>query len=198
MTNARRSYPEYKSGIISSSMIFHIFWSKIFPCIIVGAFLIPSLVTIFTGKGSLLVNSQTLGIASAWVLVRYTFMSQLHKGKKFLIQIFNASLLLYILDQITLQKGWALNYAIPGLIMVSTLAMLCVVYKNKKLWSDYAVYLLTLIFLGFLPFGLYFVKATKLFWPGAVSAGFALIVLIIVYFFLDKNFKSFFNRRLHF
>jgi hypothetical protein len=197
-SSERSSYPKYETGGLNTALALSVFWTKVFPCILVGAFLIPSLLTIITGEGNLWVNSQTLGIASAWVLVRYTLMSQMHKGKKFLLQIANISLALFIIDKITNQKGWALNYAIPVLLIASTLAMLFVVYKNKRLWSDYAVYLLTLIFLGFFPCFLYVINVTRLLWPSALAAGFAAAALIAIYGFLDKKFLSFFHRRLHF
>lgn len=164
----------------------------------IGIFLIPSLVILLTGREDFWMYRQTLGIASAWVLVRYTFLSKMHRGKKFLLQIANLSLVLFIIDHAGSAGGWSVNYAIPFLLLCSSMVMLYVVYKHKKLWSDYAVYVMSLILLSFLPCFLYVIRVSSLLWPSAVSAGTALTTLIVIYGFLDKNFRSYFNRRLHF
>lgn len=192
------SYPKYDSKGVRAAWAMSIFWTKILPCIVIGAFLMPSLIKAFTGRGHLLLSAETLGIAIAWIMVRYTFMSRMHLGKKFLLQMANVSVGLYLIDQLTGGLGWALNYVIPLMLTLSNLAMMVVVYKNKKLWNDYAVYLITLIVLGFLPGTLYLVKVNSLLWPSAIAAGFALMTIIAVYGFLDKSFKSYFHRRLHF
>ncbi len=201
LTNTRlsvpRSYPAYALHN-KSSYYFQLFWKTLVPLMFIGAFLIPSLITLLTGEGDLWLNRETLGIASAWVLVRYTFLSRMHMGKKFLLQIMNISLALFIFDHVGEARGWSVNYVIPFMLICSTLAMMYIVYKRKRLWSDYAVYVMTLIFLGFLPSFLYLIRVTSLLWPSAAAAGFAIVSLIAVYFFLDKNFRSYFNRRLHF
>ncbi len=190
-------YPNYqkKSDLLNN---FNFFIRRILPILLIGVFLVPTVLTIITGEGDLWLNGETLGIGFAWVFIRYTWLSRLHLGKKFLIQLTNISLLLYLIDNLTGNQGWALDYVIPLLLMLSSLSLLTLVYRRHRLWSDYTAYVLTLLFLGFLPCGLYVLSFTSRLWPSLLSALVNLAALIMVYLFLDKGFRSQFNRRLHF
>jgi hypothetical protein len=174
------------------------FVRRVLPVLLIAFFLAPTLLTLITGKGDVWLDGETLATGFAWVLIRYTWMSRLHLGKKFLIQLANVSLLLYLVDNLTGCQGWALDYAIPLLLTLSSLSLLTLVYRRRRLWSDYAGYVLALLFLGFLPWGLYLLSFSSRLWPSLLSAAANLAAFVAVYFFLDKGFRSHFNRRLHF
>lgn len=132
------------------------------------------------------------------LLINNTILSKMSTGSKILIQILGVSGLLLMIDLLSGFHRWSVNIVMPFLIIVGTFLITVIVLKKKMLWNEYVGYIITMIFLGFLPVLLYLSGVANQLWASAVSALYSFLTLIGMLFFANKKFKNEMTRRFHF
>ncbi len=157
----------------------------------------------------ILINLLT-GIANPWflyvagpiiyfqILINNTIFSKTSVGSRILIQIAGVSGLALIIDLLSDFHRWSVNIVIPFLIIVGTSLITLIVLKKQMLWNEYVGYIITMIFLGFVPVLLYLSGVATQLWASAVSALYSFLTIIGMLLFANEKFKNEMTRRFHF
>lgn len=118
-----------------------------------------------------------------YVLIRNTILAKSEIAAKTLFQAVLMSLFLYSIDYFaTDNKMWSLKYAIPFLLVASTLLLTILAVSNKRKWRDFTLSVLFMALVGFVPFVLYLVKVIDVFWPSLIAfllSGFTVIGMLL-------------------
>lgn len=134
----------------------------------------------------------------AWLCIKHTLMSKSHFGGKVIVQLLGLSGMLLWINVVADTNYWSTGYVIPFLMMAATFLITVICSTKKMRWREFAGYLLTLIFLGFLPLLLYAVGLSHVLWTAAAAALYALLTFGGMCLLADKGFRQEMKRRLHF
>lgn len=135
-----------------------------------------------------------------WILFKSTILSKKPIAKKLIIQMIFISLVVAIIDfasNKTIINGWSVSYVIPALSFATTIANIIVVMIKRMKYSDYILYFLGTIFLGFVPFILYLFNITNILWPSLSAACLSIITILGMIIFGDRHTKDEIKKRLH-
>lgn len=146
-----------------------------------------------------------VGVPYAWLSVRYVILSKGNVPTKIFSESF-ATILLVILVEIIikLMSGidetslWSINYVVPSILMLTSLALFTVSTIIKKFYCDSIMYLFVLSLFE----GIYFLlfKVTSLIyvnWMGYACGGVALAILFAMFIFHFDDTKEEFIKRFH-
>lgn len=137
------------------------------------------------------------GVIYLWILIRSTILSKNNIAMKLVVQNITSSLLVYLIDYLSGSVGWSLNYVIPALSVAATFSIVIILMIKYIKYSDYILYLVSSICLGFVPLGLYFFKLSTILWPSLASAAFSFVVILGMIVFADRETKSELKKRFH-
>lgn len=132
------------------------------------------------------------------LLIHSTILSNSHVGTKILLQILGISNMLFIIDFLSGYYRWSVNVIIPFLVIMGTFLITIILIKKRMLWNEYIGYVITMIFLGFIPAVLYLIGIANIIWPSAVSALYALLTTVGMLMFSNKKFRNEIEGRFHF
>lgn len=98
----------------------------------------------------------TLVLVYVNVLMRLTVKGKSGYQFKTICTAFIGIAVLYGIDILTGNHGWALNYVYPGLIMAMDVTILILMIVNRRNWQSYLMTQLIVILLSLVPLFLYF------------------------------------------
>lgn len=91
------------------------------------------------------------GILYTWIVVIYSIKKNENIAGHVLLQIIVLSILMIYIDYILGEKGWAINIAIPIMIMIANLIMLVLTIVSYKKYMKYAIYQLIIVLASMVP-----------------------------------------------
>ena len=190
-----RWYPVYSMTDMPPQVNFA---KKVFSFISIAVVSICILINMLSG----IKNPWSLYVAGPIIylqlLISNTILSKMSAGSKILLQISGVSGLLLMIDLLSGFHRWSVNIIMPFLIIVGTFLITVIIIKKQMLWNEYVGYIITMIFLGFLPVLLYLSGVATQLWASAVSALYSFLTLIGMLLFANKKFKNEMTRRFHF
>lgn len=187
-------YPKYKSKIFKYNLFFRslVFFS------IIGIF-VSVVVNVLTYRDnpnpwSIIVIS---GLLYFWILLRSTVRREGNIPRQLMVQSLTLSLLLYIIDLLSGNIGWSLNYVIPFLSMSSLLSIISILLGNTLKFNDYVSALFAAAILGFIPFILWLFQVVEELWPSLAAASLSFSTIIGMFIFAGRNIKEELKKRFH-
>ena len=139
----------------------------------------------------------SLAVPISWILLRSTIMSKKNIAGRLLIQMIAVSLLCIGIEKQSHSSGWALDYVVPFLCIVTILAILIIIFSKQMFYSDYLLYLLLAIIISFVPMILYLFKQINILWPSIAAASVAIMAALGMILFADRATKDELKKRFH-
>lgn len=173
---------------------------RILAFILIVSSLISLLINLIYNKDNLWSFYIIGGSIYLWILFKSTILSKTPIAKKLIIQMIVISLVVALIDYVSDKKlinGWSVSYVIPVLSFVTTVANIIVIMIKRMKYSDYILYFLGTIFLGFVPMILYLLKVTNILWPSLSAACLSLVTIIGMIVFGDRQTKDEIKKRFH-
>jgi len=138
-----------------------------------------------------------ISVIYSWILLRSTIMSKKNIAGRLLIQMIAVSLLCIGIEKQSHSSGWALDYVVPFLCIVTILAILIIIFSKQMFYSDYLLYLLLAIIISFVPMILYLFKQINILWPSIAAASVAIMAALGMILFADRATKDELKKRFH-
>lgn len=91
------------------------------------------------------------GILYSWITVIYSIRKNVNIAGHVLLQTIALSILTVYIDYKLGRKGWAINIAIPIMIMIANITMLVLTIVSYKKYMKYAFYQLIIVLFSMLP-----------------------------------------------
>lgn len=91
------------------------------------------------------------GIIYTWITVIYSVNRNVNIGSSVTLQFIIISLLTLFIDYIFDYRGWAINLAIPIIIIVANVTMLILTIVSVNRYYKYAIYQLIIFLLSLIP-----------------------------------------------
>ncbi len=91
------------------------------------------------------------GIVYIWVTVLYAINKNINIAGHVLVQTIAISILSIYIDYMLGFRGWAINIAIPILIIISNITMLVLTIVSHKKYIKYAIYQLVIVIFSMIP-----------------------------------------------
>lgn len=91
------------------------------------------------------------GILYSWITVIYSVRKNVNIAGHVLLQTIAISVLTIYIDYKLGMKGWAINIAIPIIIMIANVTMLVLTIVSYKKYIKYAIYQLIIVIFSMLP-----------------------------------------------
>lgn len=91
------------------------------------------------------------GILYSWITVIYSVRKNVNIAGHVLLQTISISVLTIYIDYKLGMKGWAINIAIPIMIMIANVTMLVLTIVSYKKYIKYAIYQLIIVIFSMLP-----------------------------------------------
>ena len=92
-----------------------------------------------------------VGIIYSWITVMYSVNRNVNIASSVVLQIVAISLLNLCIDFAIGYQGWAINLAIPIIIMIANITMLLLTIISHKKYIRYAIYQLIIVLFSMLP-----------------------------------------------
>lgn len=131
------------------------------------------------------------------VTMRYFLMSHVNLGFQIKIQIIGALLLLLLIDYMTGYKGWSVDYAIPGTILLANTIMIFLTIKNPINWQSYFMCQFTLTIFSVIPIILWAVGLIGHLVMAMMTFILSSLILLVVVILYGRNVKDELIRRFH-
>ena len=140
-----------------------------------------------------------VGIIYSWITVIYSIHRNINIASSVMIQFIAISVLTLCIDYILGYSGWAINLAIPIIIMVANTTILVLTVVSVRRYYKYAIYQLIIFVFSIVPLIIY------LFFDGIItipiftiiSSSIAIITFIIALALCGGSIIEELNRRLH-
>ncbi len=200
-TTKMEDYQKYKETKQNSHTV-----RKIFIFLSLIAIFVCSLVNGLTFSGSLWSLIVIGGIIYLWVLIRITIMSRQNIALKLFLQAVAIGIILLFIQVQNNNIHWLMPYALPFLMVATTLAITLLIFIKIMRYRDYMLYLIMVALLGIIPIILVFIETTQylfevdgklIIWPSIVSCSYAVFTLIGMFLFGDRATKTEFIKRFH-
>lgn len=165
-------------------------------CTVAGAAVCVAVNLIFPADGwwSLFVIG---GVCSFWISFLLILKKRKNIPKTLLWQVGILSLLAWVWDHFTGNRGWALNYVFPILCTGAMVAMFVVAKARRLNIQSYIMYLILDCVIGILPFILLVTGKVHVIIPSAVCFASTIIFLAELFLFEGKAFCAEIQRRFH-
>lgn len=189
------SYPPYEPVVRKRNIFLRIL---LFICLVGSS--ISVVVNLLNYNGQLWSLDVIVGAIYIWILFKSTILSKRPIAGKLVIQMIFISLVLGVIDYVsnkTLINSWAISYAIPALSIATTISIIIVLLIKRMRYSDYVLYFIETIFLGFVPLVFYLFKLTNILWPSLSAAGLSLVTILGMIIFADRQTKDELKKRFH-
>lgn len=188
-------YPNLDSNIVLISRYNFIFRLMLFISVVVATTCF--FINLLTWSGLLWSLIIVLGIILSWEIVAFLILGKKNSGFKVVCNMIVLPLLLVAADLITGWHQWSVNIVMPLIISASTLTITIILYKKRTKWREYMIYQLIITINGFIPVILYLCGFIKKFWPVGISLLYAVITIIGIWIFADKQLKNELQKRFH-
>ncbi len=187
-------YPEYNDIVTHKSALRNV---PLF--VTVTASLICIYINFFTHEEgdaiwSIVVSASLIFSTAVFSVVKST-------SKRFGAKIFEnlilVSVFIFIIDLSFGMSFWSTNYVFPYLIIGTSLYLMFLAIRSKRLFSEYFGYIISVTILGITPIPIYLFGFSNLPWGMFVSVISSAIIALGLYFFADKTFKEEIKKRFH-
>jgi hypothetical protein len=106
--------------------------------------------------------------------------------------------LIFAIDFLTGNRGWAVDYVVPFLIISGSAAISILSIIQPFKYTEYLIYLLITALLGLIPLAMLISGVAKVFWPNAICVLYSLLTVLGVAFFTGRRFRLEIKKKLHF
>lgn len=139
------------------------------------------------------------GILYTWITVMYSINRNVNIASSVVVQTIAISALTLCIDFILGYQGWAINIAIPIIIMVANVTILVLTIVSVRRYYKYAIYQLIISALSFIPLILFWIWDDVITKPifTTISSSIAAFTLIMSLILCGKNIVEELDRRLH-
>ena len=140
-----------------------------------------------------------VGIVYSWITVIYSLHRNVNIASNVMIQFFAISALTLCVDYIMGYGGWAINLAIPIIIMVANITILVLTIVSVHRYYKYAVYQLIIFVFSMIPLIIYFAFdeiITRAIFT-IIASSIAILTFAISLILCGENILEELNRRLH-
>ena len=195
------SYESYKESPYKNHTV-----RKIFLFISLIAIFVCVLVNFLTFSGSFWSLFVVGGIFYLWILIRFTIMSRQNIALKLLLQAIGIGLILFFIQIENRSVHWLMPYALPFMMVATTLAITLLIFIKIMRYKDYMLYLIMVALLGIIPLILCFVETTQylfmvgdklIIWPSIVCCSYAGFTILGMFVFGERATKAEFIKRFH-
>lgn len=166
-----------------------------FSLLVIGS--VSIFVNYITFKGNYWSVIVLAGIAYCLFTVSYTVMHRTNLGAKVIWQAIGIIVLTFIVDIVTGYSGWAIRYAVPGLLLLADLTLVIMMIVNSAHWQGYFMCQIVVTLLSIVPLvaaALGFVDNMLI---AVITCGISLLVLAGIIIFWDRRVKNELKRRFH-
>lgn len=138
-----------------------------------------------------------IGVFYILVSLSHTILSASHIGGKITAQVISLTIVLLVIDFLSGDMQWSVNYAVPFLIIAGILVISVIILKVRLKWTGYLSFLLIMIALGFLPLVFYLSGLATVLWPSIIAGVFAVTIFTLLLLFANRTFMTQLGRRFH-
>jgi hypothetical protein len=132
-----------------------------------------------------------------WVTIGTAIRKHTRIGFNILIQAISLSALLIIIDYFAGNNHWALNYAVPLLLVTAMLSITIIIIVKRIALNRFILYFFLIALLGFIPVILLAFNVVTVAWPSIASAFYSAISLVSIFIFADNATKIELKKRFH-
>ena len=139
------------------------------------------------------------GIIYAWITAMYSIHRNVNIGSSVTLQFIIISILTIVIDLIFDYKGWAINIAIPIIIIIANVTMLVLTICSVNRYYKYAIYQLIIFAFSMIPLVIYFVFDNVITMPvlTIISSSITLFTFVMSIILCGRNIVEELDRRLH-
>lgn len=137
------------------------------------------------------------GIIFFWIFMTVGIFSKHNIAFKLFVLTMATIGFVYMIDALSEQEGWALNYVMPLLLFSCNIAISLIILVKRINYRDYISYLLLIVLLSILPIALILLDIITITWPSILSIAFAIFILLFIIFFFPKSIKDEIKKRFH-
>ena len=113
------------------------------------------------------------------------------------LQIVLTSFLLFAIDYFNGMRGWSLEWAIPGIILLGDLIVAVLMLINRSRWQSYLLLLLLLAIFSFILIILYLCGVISNILMPLISEAVSFLYLFVMILFGERKAEHEFSRRFH-
>ncbi len=135
-----------------------------------------------------------------WLFIAQVVLTKRTYSKRILNHVFGISLLLIVADLLTGWQQWSLTYAIPFILLTTTIGLPIVVVSIPKKYHIQVTQLLKLIALDLVPIILYYLTpwmVADVLWPSLTAAWSGLLLLLCMFIIAPKTTLHEIHKQLH-
>jgi len=137
------------------------------------------------------------GIIYIWATVIYSINKNINIAGHVLIQTIAISILTLYIDYKLGFKGWALNIAIPIIIIIANITMLILTIVSYKKYIKYAIYQLLIVIFSMLPVLLITEHIVQNKTLGVIASSISILNLLISLILCFKDVREAVIRKFH-
>lgn len=138
------------------------------------------------------------GILYTWVVTIYAIKKNINIAGHVLLQTIALSVLTIYIDYKLGMKGWAINMAIPIMIMIANLTMLVLTIVSYKKYMKYAIYQLIIVVFSMLPIVFLTEHIIQNKTLSIIASGVSVLNFVICMVLCAKDMKEEIIRKFHF
>jgi hypothetical protein len=157
-------------------------------CLIINVIVIPQFLWFFY---------VAVAVFYTLVLLSHTILSASHIGGKITAQVVSLTILLLVIDAMSGNLQWSVDYVVPFLIISGIILLSMIILRVPLKWTGYLSSLLMMLGLGFLPIILYSAGIADVLWPSLTAALFAVAIFSVFLIFANQTFMTQLGRRFH-
>ena len=137
------------------------------------------------------------GIVYSWITVIYSISRNVNIGSSVTLQFIVISLLVLCIDYIFDYKGWAINLAIPIIIIIANTTMLILTIVSVNRYYKYAIYQLIIVLFSMIPVILIGEKIVENIVLSIIASSISVVNLILTLSLSAKDVKDAIIRKFH-
>lgn len=139
------------------------------------------------------------GIIYSWITVMYSIHRNINIASSVMIQFIAISLFTLCIDYILGYSGWAINLAIPIIIMVANVTILILTFVSVHRYYKYAVYQLIIFVFSMIPLIILLTSEGIITRPifTIIASSIALFTFVMALLLCGRNIVEELDRRLH-
>lgn len=140
-----------------------------------------------------------IGIIYSWITVMYSIRRNINIASNVMVQLIAISVLVIGIDFIIGYTGWAINLAIPIIIMIANITTMVLTIVSIHRYFKYAIYQLIIFVLSMIPILIYVTSRAIIIKPifTIIASTIAVFSFIISLILCGKSIVEELNRRLH-
>lgn len=138
-----------------------------------------------------------LGLLYSYLVLRYAIVGKAgHRSKAFVL-ILLAVLCTIAIDFVLGYRGWAVEYFLPGGIIIMDTVILICMFINRRCWHSYIVWLLSMLVCSVIPIVLLVSHLARYWYLAYMPMVFTAVILLGVFVIGGKRASDEMVRRFH-